>query len=199
MHVWGQTSSLNQFEFVTSIKSSTNHSRLKFKFWNCICLDQMSPDEENKRLSVRLKKKKKEKRAVFFSCLSLSTLLILLTLVAGGVWTPGGPILFLMQDQAWPQSRCSAGCSALCQLGCRSVRQSWLVPGRQSRNSLLGRSGGVSKIGCLSWHILSLQKLQLFFVVEKEEKNQGRQIISFFMSDPPIKQRSSDAQVFFCC
>lgn len=61
MPVWGQTSSQNQFEFVTSIKSNTNHSHLKFKFWNCICLDKMSPDEENKRLSVRLKKKERKK------------------------------------------------------------------------------------------------------------------------------------------
>lgn len=183
MPVWGQTSSQNQFEFVTSIKSNTNHSHLKFKFWNCICLDKMSPDEENKRLSVRLKKKKKERKMkkrkegekrLFFSYLSSSTLLILLALVAGGLWTPGGLILFLMQGQAWSQSRCSATCSALCHLSCRYVRQSWLVPGRESRNSLLGCSCRVGRIGCLCWYILSLQKLQLVVIIEKEEKNQGR-------------------------
>lgn len=50
-----------QFEFVTSvnIKSSTNCSHLKRKFWNYICLDRMFLDEENIRLPVRLKKKKK--------------------------------------------------------------------------------------------------------------------------------------------
>lgn len=125
-----------QFEFVTSIniKGSTNCRHLKCKFWNYICLDRMFLDEENKRLSVRLKKKKRgrgreggEGEYVLF----MSTLLLFLTLVAGELWTPGGPILFLMQDQAWAQSMCSASCSALYQLCCRFVNKAdWCQGGR---------------------------------------------------------------------
>jgi len=60
-------------------------------------------------------------------------------------------LLFPMQYQAWPQSRWSGNCSALCQIGCRYVRQSWLVPGRESKNSLLGcslRVGQLSLLAC---------------------------------------------------
>lgn len=173
MHVWGQTSSQNQFVFVTSTKSNTSHSHLKFKFWNCICLDQVFPDEQNKIWSLRLDGGKKSLHHHHRKPVLFLSVLIFIICTAGSSdscsrreWAPGGLVPFPMQDQVWPQNLCSL----LRQLNCRHVTRNWQVSGRESKNSLLRCSGRDLRVGCLCWHMFLLQKLQLLWLLRRKKK-----------------------------
>jgi len=118
------------------------------------------------------KKKKKEKKegggeSVFLSYLIIHTAMwILSPLVAGGLWTPG----FYFRCSIKPGLR--AGGQAIAQPFARLVadmldKAGWCQGGKARTPFLDVLSGLVS---CLCWHVLSLQKLLLFFIILKEGK-----------------------------